>query len=188
MPDLALTSPPPRTELLRQLRTRIHAAAPELRLIAQELLAAGSPIDFVAVDPQGDVTLLLVGGPGEDLELVARGLAQRAWVVPRVRDWLQLAPELGVRPGAGVRLILLSPGFSAESIGACQALGDAAPALWTYLCVRNGAGVDTLVEVLEAPAHRSDSAPAAPDGAPTFRTGLSEADLGLSPAERREFE
>lgn len=188
MPDLALTSPPPRTELLRQLRTRIQTAAPELRLIAQELLAAGSPIDFVAVDPGGDVTLLLVGGPDEDLELVARGLAQRAWVLPRVRDWLQLAPELGVRPGAGVRLILLSPSFSAESVGACQALGDAAPALWTYVCVRNGAGIDTLIEVLEAPTHSSNPAPGVSDRAPSFRTGLSEADLGLSPAERSEFE
>ena len=103
MPDLTITRAPHRKELLRQLRPRIHAAAPELRLIARDLLGAGAPIDFVAVDPSGGVTLLLVGEAGEDLELVARGLAQHAWVTPRVRDWLQLAPELGARPEAGAR-------------------------------------------------------------------------------------
>ena len=184
MSDLSLTNPPPRAELLRHLRARIHDAAPELRVVAQELLGAGAPIDFVAVDPAGRVTLLLVGGAGEDLELVARGLAQRAWVVPRVRDWLQFAPELGARPEAGVRLILLCPDFSPESRGAAGALGDAAPALWSYRCVRNGAGVDALIDPLEAPA----PSPGPPSDGPSFRTGLSDADLGLSAAERSEFE
>lgn len=187
MPDLSITRPPPRAELLRHLRARIRDAAPELRVVAQEILGAGAPIDFVAVDPAGRVTLLLVGEAGEDLELVARGLAQHAWVTPRVRDWLQLAPELGVRPEAGVGLVLLCPDFSSETRGAAGALGDAAPALWSYRCVRNGAGVDALVEPLDAPAASTGAPPDAPLG-PTFRTGLSDSDLGLSAAERSEFE
>ncbi len=187
MPDLTITRAPHRKELLRQLRPRIHAAAPELRLIARDLLGAGAPIDFVAVDPSGGVTLLLVGEAGEDLELVARGLAQHAWVTPRVRDWLQLAPELGARPEAGVRVILLCPDFSAESRGAAEALGDAAPALWTYLCVRDGASTDALIAPVESPVPSTGPASDAPP-TPTFRPGLSDADLGLSAAERNEFE
>lgn len=187
MPELALTRPPPRAELLKQLRLRIHDTAPELRVVAQDLLGAGAPIDFVAVDPAGRVTLLLVGGAGEDLGLVTRGLAQHAWVAPRVRDWLQLAPELGARPEAGVRVILLCPEFSPESRGAADGLGDAAPELWTYLCVRNGAGFDTLVVAPDSGKRSQGAATQAPSD-PAFRTGLSDADLGLSPEERREFE
>lgn len=187
MPDLALTRPPPRAELLKQLRLRIHDTAPELRMIAQDLLGAGAPIDFVAVDPAGRVTLLLVGVAGEDVELVTRGLAQHGWVTPRVRDWLQLAPELGARPEAGVRVILLCPEFSTESRGAADALGDAAPEFWTYLCLRNGAGFDALIVAPDTGA-RSQGATSEPPAGPAFRTGLSDADLGLSPEERGEFE
>ena len=105
MPDLALTAPPPRPELLRQLRLRLGDAAPGLRLLAEGLLGADSPIDFVGIDAEGRAVIILVGDPGGDLELVTRGLAQKAWVGPRLRDWLQLAPKLGVRPELGVRLL-----------------------------------------------------------------------------------
>ena len=46
------------------------------------------------------------------------------------------------------------------------------------------AGVDALIDPLEAPA----PSPGPPPDAPSFRTGLSDADLGLSAAERSEFE
>jgi hypothetical protein len=155
--------------------------APGLRLVAESLLGADSPIDFVGVDAEGRTVIVLVGNPGGDLELVARGLAQRAWVQPRLRDWLQLAPHLGVRPEAGVRLLLLSTGFRAESRAAAAALAPGAPELILYRCVRNGAGVDALLEPLEI-------APAAPAPTAPFRTGLTDADLGISPEERREFD
>jgi hypothetical protein len=112
---------------------------------------------------------------------VTRGLAQKAWVEPRLRDWLQLAPHLGVRPEMGVRLLLLCPGFRAESRAAASALAPDAPELILYRCLRNGASVDALLEPL-------DNAPAAPAPAAPFRTGLTDADLGISPEERREFE
>ena len=180
MPDLALTAPPPRPELLRQLRLRLGDAAPGLRLVAEGLLGADSPIDFVGIDAEGRAVIVLVGDPGGDLELVTRGLAQKAWVGPRLRDWLQLAPHLGVRPEIGVRLLLLCPGFRTESRAAAASLAPDAPELILYRCVRNGAGIDALLE----PLHH---APAAPAAAP-FRTGLTDADLGISPEEQREFE
>ena len=181
MPDLALTSPPARPELLRQLRLRLGDAAPGLRLVAEGLLGADSPIDFVGIDAEGRAVIILVGDPGADLELVTRGLAQRAWVERRLRDWLQLAPHLGVRPEMGVRLLLLCPGFRAESRAAASVLAPDAPELILYRCVRNGAGVDSLVEPL-------DNRPTAPTPAAPFRTGLTDADLGISPEERREFD
>lgn len=181
MPDLAFTAPPPRPELLRQLRLRLGDAAPGLRLVAEGLLGADSPIDFVGIDADGRAVIILVGDPGGDLELVTRGLAQKAWVEPRLRDWLQLAPHLGVRPELGARLLLLCPGFRAESRAATSALAPDAPELILYRCLRNGASVDALLEPL-------DNAPAAPAAAAPFRTGLTDADLGIGPEERREFE
>jgi hypothetical protein len=155
--------------------------------LAEDVLGAEAPIDFVAIDPSGRVVLLLVGDEGDDLELVARGLAQRAWVEPRLRDWLQLAPSLGIRPEAGVRVVLLSPSFRAETLAAARALGPEAPVLAHYRCVRNSAGVEALVELLtphpDAPA--AGSTPPQPSG---FRTGLTDRDLGLTPEEQREFE
>lgn len=191
MPDLSPAPPPPRPQLLRDLRARLDGAAPGLRVVAEGVLGEGFPIDFVALEPDGRVALVLVGDAGEDLELVARGLAQRAWLEPRLRDWLQLAPQLGLRPEAGVRLVLLCPDFGPESRAAARALGDAAPLLATYRCVRNGGSVEPLVEALPAPAGLPEAPgrPPAPGGAPVaFRSGLSDAELDLSPDERREFE
>jgi hypothetical protein len=77
--DLRLCPPPPRDDLLRQLRLRIGALAPGLRLLAEGLLGAGSRIDFVASEPDGQVVLVMVGEEGDDLALLARGLAQKTW-------------------------------------------------------------------------------------------------------------
>lgn len=198
MPDLTPAAPPPRPELLRELRLQLPAVAPGLRVVAHDLLGAQTAIDLVCVDPQGRAVLALIGEPARDLELVARGLAQRAWVARRLRDWLQLAPDLGIRPEAGVRVLLLAPEFGPEARTAVAALGADAPELWGLRCLRNGSGVAVVLEPPDAtppsPAASDRSSgepsppksPAAPQ--PVFRTGLTEADLGVSPAERREFE
>jgi hypothetical protein len=195
LPDLSFTAPPPRPELLRETRLALLDAQPGLRIVAQGLLGAQAPIDFVAIEADGRLVLILVADDDQDLELLARGLAQRAWVTPRIADWLQLAPELGVRRQAGIRLVLLAARFRPETEAAAQALGEDAPELWSYRCVRNGSDVAVLVEPPHTqlapppPAHELEPEPAqAPGHSSGFRTGLSEADLGLTPAERREFE
>jgi hypothetical protein len=195
LPDLSFTAPPPRPELLRETRLALLDAQPGLRIVAQGLLGAQAPIDFVAIEAEGRLVLVLVADDDQDLELLARGLAQRAWVAPRIADWLQLAPDLGVRQRAGIRLVLLAARFRPETEAAAQALGEDAPELWIYRCVRNGSGVAVLVEPphtqLAAPPAADELGPEpaqAPGQASGFRTGLSEADLGLTPAERREFE
>ena len=187
MPKLVLTPLPPRADLLRQLRPRIDELAPGVRIVAEGLLGAEARIDFVGVETSGRVVLVIVGTNEEDLALVGRALAQRAWVEARLRDWLQLAPGLGMHPESGVRVWLLAPRFGAESLAAARAAGGVA--LGTYRCVRNG-GVDTdaLVEVLEEGSERDAPASGPPRAPALFRTGLSDAELGLTAAERREFD
>ena len=181
-------------DLLGQLRGRLGHAVPGLRLLAEGLTGADAPIDFVALEPGGRVVLILVGDRGEDLELVGRGLAQRAWVTARIGDWIQLAPNLGLRPDSEVRVLLLCPSHSAETRAAVRAVGPEVMALAIYRCVENGADFQLLVEhvVADEPEASAAAPQPGPRGAPAatapFRTGLTDADLGLTPEERREFE
>lgn len=155
-------------------------------MIAEDLLGADGAIDLVALDPHGGVVLVLLADEGGDLELMGRALAQRAWVEPRLRDWLQLAPRLGLAAGAAVRLLLLAPGFGAAALAAAQAIGIGVADLATYRCVRNGGAVEVLLErVRERPRdrHQGSAEPLS-----TFRSGLADADLSLTPEERSDLE
>ena len=190
MADIVLIAPPERDELMRCLRTRLEDLGLSLRVIAEGMLGADSPIDFVTVDPSGRVQLVLVSTRGEDLALVGHALAQRAWVTPRLRDWLKLSPELGIRPERGVGVVLLAPSFGSGVIAAAQALEPESAALATYRCVRNGGAVEVLLDTPAfAPAPRPKSPPPrAVSHDPTrFRTGLTDDDLGVSPEEERDL-
>jgi hypothetical protein len=115
-------------------------------------------------------------------------------VARRLGDWIQLAPNLGLRPDSQVRVLLICPSFTPETRVAVQAVGPDAMALAIYRCVENGSGFAVLVERLvdDEPATGGTALPRGPTAAPIqtapFRTGLTEADLGLTPEERREFE
>jgi len=186
LPDLQLIAPPPREELQRQLLPRLPDVVPGMRLLARDLLAAEGRIDFVVLEPTGRVVLILVSSEEDDLELVGSALAHRAWIEPRLTDWLQLAPGLGVRPDRGVGALLLCHSVRPETLAAAASLGGAL-SLARYRCVKNETGVETLVELEWLP-----EPPAGPVGivseTPPFRTGLSDADLDLSDAERQEFD
>jgi hypothetical protein len=194
LPDLRLISPPPREDLLARLRGRLGHAVPGLRVLAEGLTGADAPIDFVALEPGGNVVLILVGDRGQDLELVGRGLAQRTWVAARLGDWIQLAPNLGLRPDSEVRVLLLCPVFTPETRTAVEAIGPDVMALAIFRCVEDGSGFEVLVEHLAADETAAgETAPrliprASPTEPEPFRTGLTDADLGLTPEERREFE
>ncbi len=189
MAELAIAAPPRRPQLVEGLRLRLGEVVPALRLIAEGVLGAESRIDFVGVEPTGRLVLILVGEAGEDLELIARAVAQRAWVAPRVRDWIQLAPNVGMRPGAGARAVLLCPSFRREAESAAAALGDEVVSLARYRCLRNGGALEILVEPISRAAER-ESTPERSDraGLPAFRTGLDHEDLGLTADEYAEFE
>jgi len=192
LPEVTLTESPPRPELLRQLSARLGELIPGGRVLAERILGAESPIDLVVLEPTGRVALVMVGADGEDLELVGRGLAQRAWVQARLGDWLQLAPHLGVRPEAGVKVWVICPGIRPEAVAAAAQLGPDAFGMAVYRCVHNGSSVETLVEAISGgPPPRATPPPpttAHAIEAPAFRTSLTDADLGLTTEEIREFE
>lgn len=189
MADLALAQPPRRSQLTEGLRARLGEVVPALQLIAEGVLGADSSIDFVGVEPAGRVVLILIGEEGDDLELIGRAVAQRAWVEPRIRDWVQLAPNLGVRPGAGVRAVLLCPAFGHATQAAAAALGSEVVSLVRYHYLQNRGNFEILIEPITREAPHG-SIPRRPDrsDAPPFRTGLSHEDLGLTAEEYVEFE
>ena len=191
MADIAVAAAPPRPHLIELIRPRLAELVPSVHIVAEGLLGAESTIDFVCVEPSGRIVLILLGDEGEDLELVGRALAQRAWVQPRVRDWVQLAPSLGARRGAGVRIVLLCASLRPETRAAAAAIGSDVISLARYRCLRNGADIHILLEPFSGPptatlpvdaGQRSAAAP------PAFRTGLTDEDLGLSPEERHNLE
>jgi len=186
--ELSLCPAPPRRELVREVRARAGALWPALRVVAEDVLGADASIDWVALEPGGRAVVALVGEAGQDLELVARALAQRAWLEPRLRDWLQLAPRIGIRPEAGVRALLICPSFRGEALAAARSLGADVLSLAIYRCVRDGAGVSVLLEPVAVAPGTPESAEAPPPAPEPFRTGLTDLDLGLTADERQEFE
>ena len=187
--EVALTATPPRPQLIERLRPLLGGLVPSLYLVAEGVLGGDATIDFVGVEPSGRVVVFLVGNEGDDLELVGRALAQRAWVEPRIRDWIQLAPNLGMRPGAGVRALLLCPSFRAETAAAASSLGSDVISLVRYHCFQRGAEIEILLEPLSRNTPQRETAPPAdPATLPSFRTGLTDEDLDLTAGERAELE
>ena len=178
---------PPRSELLPLLSARL--GEPGWQPLAQDLLGADAVIDLLGSEPSGRAVIVQVGGAGEDLELIGRALAQRAWVAPRIRDWLQLAPELPLLPEAGVIAVLLCPGFRPEAIAATRALDPATLVLGTYRVFRDGSRLEPLIEPAGAAADLERPPVAISPATPApFRTGLTDADLDLTGDEHAEFE
>lgn len=167
----------------RALRQALEAGPQKLRVVAEDLLGAETRIDWVALAPGGETVVVLWAEGGRDLELVARGLAQRAWVEARLPDWIQLAPGLGARREAGVAALLVCPAFGAEARAAAAAVAGSRLDLASCHFASDGAELRAWITPLE-PA--SAARPSAPGAEPTaeFRTGLSDDDLGLSREEQ----
>jgi len=130
------------------LRGALLRLTPPLEAIAEEVLGLVSRIDLVARDPDGAVTLILVANAGADLARLGEGIAQRVWLAPRLADWNQLAPHLGLAVERGVRLLLVAPRFDERTRVAADALG---PDL-VRLAERLPRGdLDVELHLLEAP-------------------------------------
>jgi len=186
-----------RSETLRRLRSRLTKLPDPLEIIAEQVLGLESRIDFVAKDPRGQVVLVFLADRGSDLGLLADSLAQRSWMEPRVADWVKLAPHLGLRPQLGVRVLLLASHLDPRTIAAAKSLeghiagperrilgpdrrilGPERRILDLGICrpVRNGAGLEILIDLLESPP--PTRVPAAEPVTSRFRTGLRAEDLG----------
>jgi hypothetical protein len=177
MIDGLLPAHPERSELLRCLRSRLPKLADPLEIVAEQILGLESRIDFVAKDQRGQVVLVFLADRGSDLGLLADSLAQRSWMEPRVVDWLKLAPQLGLRPELGVRVLLLAPHLDPRTIAAARSVEGLEIDLGICRRVRNGAGIEILVGVPGVPLRAPT--PVAEPAASRFRTGLREEDLGV---------
>lgn len=143
-----------------------------------------------------------------DTGLLTSALRELDWVQARLRDWDQLAPGLSLASDRAVQAWLVAPGFDSGTRAAARALGErirlveARPAGMPLRIRFAGEAVerpDPPAAGPATPAARHGSAPGPPDGdgavppvesddlAGVFRSGLSEADLRLSAAERDEF-
>jgi len=195
MTDVEWSEPPPRTELLAGVREGLKELGLSLRVLAQDVLGAEARIDLVAADPEGRVTLILLTTADDDLALAAMALAQRAWLEARLPDWVQIAPQLGLRPEGPLRAVLVAAAFSPTTVAVVQAADPEDIDLVRFRCVRsrrNGSGVRVLLEPVrmaglrvEAPSGRRAGAPPA---AARFRSGLAGADLDLTSDERQALD
>jgi len=188
--EIRLADPPSRSELRRRVRHGLSTLEPGLRVLAEQVCGMTTSIDLVALDPRGNVLVVLIGSDGEQAELLTRALAHRAWLAPRLRDWVQLAPQLEISANASVRAVLLAPDFDCEMRLAVASLPAGTVELATWRYVENEHQRAVLIERVD-PYGEAPDAPAeisAAPSAPAFRSGLSEADLDLSADELRELE
>ena len=165
-----------RAELLRQLRGLLPKLPDPLEIVAEQILGLESRIDFVAKDPRGQVVLVFLADRGSDLGVLADALAQCSWMEPRVADWVKLAPQLGLRPQLGVRVLLLASHLDPRTIAAAKSVEGPVIGLGIWRPVPTGAGTEILVELLGAPPPAL--APVAEPIVSRFRTGLRAEDFG----------
>jgi hypothetical protein len=118
-----------RDTLRSRLREALACLDERLEIVAEDVLGLDSRIELVARDSQGGLVVALAAERGRDLERFADALAQGAWLEPRSSDWLKIAPDLGIRPERGVRLLLAAEEFDPRTLAAAGRLGDAAPIL-----------------------------------------------------------
>jgi hypothetical protein len=173
--------------LRRELRSRLGQLGVSLQILAEDLLGeADQRIDWVAVEPSGRTWVGLLDPSGEDDALVARGLAQRAWVHARLPDWAQLAPGIGARVEERPRLLLVAADFSPLTrIAAREADADGIRlARYRWRIGRRGAEL-TLRPLEPLPGlapEAGDSPPARV--ASVFRSSLTDRDFEAGGGER----
>jgi hypothetical protein len=155
------------------LRAALLRLDPPLETVAEDVLGIVSRIELVTRDPDGGVTLVSTACPGTDLARLAEGLAQCAWLAPRLADWNQLAPHLGLAIERGVRLLLASPRFDERTRAAAESLGGDRVRL-VDLVPRGDLDVELRPQG-DAPVFSAgEAARAPPRPAATFRSGLRD--------------
>jgi hypothetical protein len=176
----------------RALRRALGAGPTPLRIVAERVLGAETRIDFVGIGPDGETRPVVIAEPGRELEAVARALAHRAYVEARLPDWLQLAPDLGARPDVGVGALVLATAFGAEALAAAAAIPAGRVELAVCRFERTGPELHASIQrIARGGSESPPPLPAEPPPDPPvalFRTGLSDADLGVSIEEQSALE
>ena len=194
--EIRLTPPHSASELQAQIRAEVEHLEPAWRVIAEGVLGLEDRIDLIAIDGRGRLVVTLLGLAGDDDRmLLTRLIAQRAWVMARIGDWAQLAPELELDPEAPVRGVLMAPDFCAQTRESVAQLEDLGLELIRYTSLRSRGRPQLGLSPVEiSKARFSDTETRAlgrgrskPAGS-VFRSGLSEEDLGLPRLDRRELD
>lgn len=180
-----MSSRPDDTALRQALRARLGRLGAPLQLVAEDVLGEDDQrIDWVAIEPGGRVCVVLLGAPGDGEALLARGLAQRAWVRARIGDWQQLAPGLAARTDLRPRLLLVAADFSPIARRAAREADAEGVRLarFRWEPARDGRVLELALELLGAGSAAPDAATAtrstATPLASVFRSGLDEGDFG----------
>ncbi|HSJ97956.1 MAG TPA: hypothetical protein VLC53_12825 [Myxococcota bacterium] len=165
--------------LRRELRSRLGLLGAPLQLLGEDLLGEeDARIDWVAMEPDGRVCVVLVSEKGDE-RLLALGLAQRAWVQARIGDWRQLAPWLSAGVDLRPRLLLLARDFSRiVRLAAREADSEGlrlARFRWEHA---NGREPELTLEALDPlPVPNPPPASASAPLASVFRSALGERDF-----------
>lgn len=198
--DLEWLGEPDRASLRRAIRHRLRHFDPTLRVVAEGFLAEQSEIDLLAVGNEGDLVSIRIGHQGGDAVLLTQSLSDLTWLRPRREHLLKLSPGLGLEPSAEPRGILVSPDFAPETCSAAENLPTRTIQRLSYRCLRLQGQLSVLLtdeahprraEPPVAAAPHAESPPraahaeapgaarlTAPPSPSSFRTGLSDADLG----------
>ena len=170
--------PQERAALRRELRPRLGQIGVSLQLLAENALGEeDEPIDWLATLPDGRALVGLVALAEGDGALLARGLAQRAWVRARIPDWQQLAPGLIVRPELSPILLLLAPEFPRLLRIAAREADAEGIRLVRYQWRTGRRGAELALEAAAAPPAPSREPPSAARLVSVFRSGLSQRDF-----------
>ena len=176
------TAEPDTVDLQRALRSRLAAIGGPLQVLAEGLRGEeDGRIDWVAVEPNGRLWVVLIDRAGGDERLLARGLAQRAWVRDRLPDWKQLARDFPAKGDSPPLLVLLAPEFPRLVRVAAREADRDGIRLGRYWWQPGPRGSAELrlerVPPLDANA-RSAAAPTAPKPlSSAFQSGLTDRDF-----------
>ena len=155
------------------LRGALLRLTPPLETIAEDVLGVVSRIDLVTRDPDGAVTVVLVARAGEDLARLGEGVAQRAWLGPRLADWNQLAPHLALAAERGTRRLLVAPRFDDRTRAAVEALGPDGVRL-AELIPRGDLDVELRVIEFDRPVETTQPPAPSQHRESGFRSGLRD--------------
>jgi len=171
-----------------ELRRRLADLTPGLRPVAETVLTESGRIDVVALDEKGRAVAAF-DAQGEDLATFTRALAATAWLDRHLPDWCQIAPDLGIDPATPARALLVATSFDPDTRAAAERLrAPQVELLETEAAAEQPADApDRIARPPRPGGPRRPSAAASSRREPStglpshpFRTGLTDADLGVA--------
>ena len=143
----------------RALRQALEQALPEIRVVAEGILAEVSSLDLLAVGAEGELIAIRLAEPGGDLAMLTRLLSDLSWLRPRRGDLLRLAAGNGIDPSAEPRGLLVGSSIGRETRTAVDNFPAGTVQLWRGRPGRAGDQPALRLERVEALERPSPDAP-----------------------------